>query len=259
MIDSPTAIVADDEVNLAAYLRQLLQNLWPELDVVATAVNGKEAAELIEDVEPDFAFLDIKMPVASGLEVAAGISGKTKVVFVTAYDEFAIEAFESAAIDYLLKPINSSRLAKTIERLKAAKSIVMDRGKLLDLAEQVNASAAVFASADKNTAYLSWIRAGLQGETRIIAVGDVLYFKADHKYTSIFTDSGEYLIRKSIKDLAKELDPQAFWQIHRSTIVNIHNIDVARKDFRGRYTVFLKGVKTGLKVSDPYSHLFRQM
>ncbi len=130
MTDSPTAIVADDEVNLADYLCQLLQNLWPELDVVATAVNGKEAAELIEDLEPDFAFLDIKMPVISGLEVAADITGKTKVVFVTAYDEFAIEAFESAAIDYLLKPVDSVRLMKTLERLKAEKSVLQDRAKL---------------------------------------------------------------------------------------------------------------------------------
>ncbi len=259
MTDSPTAIVADDEVNLADYLCQLLQNLWPELDVVATAVNGKEAAELIEDLEPDFAFLDIKMPVISGLEVAADITGKTKVVFVTAYDEFAIEAFESAAIDYLLKPVDSVRLMKTLERLKAEKSVLQDRAKLSRLAEQVDAGLTVSANGDKNSEYLSWIRAGLQGETRIIAVGDVLCFKADHKYTSIYTDSGEHLIRKSIKDLAKELDPQTFWQIHRCTIVNINNIEVARKDFRGRYTVFLRGLKAGLKVSDPYSHLFRQM
>lgn len=254
MSNSPTAIVADDESNLNVYLCQLLGALWPELSIVGTAANGKEAMDLINKLEPDFAFLDIKMPVATGLEVAVGITGKTRVVFVTAFDEFAVEAFESAAIDYLLKPVESSRLEKTLGRLKSDSVASPDREKLLELV-----STMVSKTEGSTADYLSWIRAGLQGETKIISVDDIAYFKADHKYTSIFAGGGEYLIRKSIKDLAQELDPQKFWQIHRSSIVNVQSIEVARKDFRGRYTVFVKGIKAGLKVSDPYSYLFRQM
>jgi DNA-binding LytR/AlgR family response regulator len=254
MFNTPTAIVADDETNLNVYLCQLLGTLWPELSIVGTAANGKEATDLIHRLEPDFAFLDIKMPVATGLEVAIGITGKTQVVFVTAYDEFAIEAFESAAVDYLLKPVESDRLAKTVARLKSESVDYPDREKLVELVAQF-----VAKTGDSNQQYLSWIRAGLQGETKIISVDDIDYFKADHKYTSIFAGGAEHLIRKSIKDLAQELDPQKFWQIHRSSIVNVQSIEVARKDFRGRYTVFVKGIKSGLKVSDPYSYLFRQM
>ena len=254
MYKAPTAIVADDEANLTVYLCQLLQKLWPDLEVVATAANGKEALECIEKFTPDFAFLDIKMPLVSGLEVAANINGETRVIFVTAYDEYALEAFESAAVDYLVKPVELNRLSKTLDRLKSKQADIPDRKTLSDLVEKI-----VLDQSGKNTEYLSWIRAGLQGETKIISVNDIFYFKADHKYTSIFTVNGEFLIRKSIKDLARELDPKNFWQVHRSTIINVRNIDVAKKDFRGRYTVYLKGFKSGLKVSDPYSYLFRQM
>lgn len=246
-----TAIIADDEVNLRDYLGKRLAAVWPELEVVAVAANGREALDQIERFKPDVAFLDIKMPGMSGLDVASRIEDGTRVVFVTAYDEFAIDAFDNAAVDYLLKPVEDERLARTVSRLKAGKETPLD----------MDALRALLARAEHSTAesHLHWIRVGQQGETRIIPVDEVVYFKADQKYTSVRTIEAEHLIRKSIKELEGKLDPERFWRVHRSTIVNLAFVDVAKRDFRGRFTLSLRGVRESLKVSDTYAHRFRQM
>lgn len=250
MNSAMTAVVADDETNLREYLCTQLRAVWPQLEIVGRAGNGREALAQIESLAPDVAFLDIKMPGMSGLEVAGAITGATRIVFVTAFDEFAVEAFENAAVDYLLKPVDETRLRQTVERLQAAPRVTGDLAALLASLQGIKAG---------DTGFLGWIRVGQRGETRIIPVDEVVYFKADQKYTSVRTLTGEHLIRKSIKDLESCLDPEKFWRVHRSTLVNLRFVDVAKRDFRGRFTLHLKGLAQTLKVSDSYSRLFRQM
>lgn len=245
-----TAIIADDEANLRDYLARRLAVVWPELQIVGSAASGREALACIEDHAPDIAFLDIKMPGMTGIDVASRIDPSTRVVFVTAYDEYALAAFDNAAVDYLLKPVDDDRLKRTVARLKAQGDDRVDMQALSRMLARLKPG---------KDEHLNWIRVGQQGETRIIPVSDVAFFKADHKYTSVQTLDAEHLIRKSIKDLAAELDPDRFWRVHRSTLVNLKFIDVARRDFRGRFTLSLKGLRTTLKVSDTYAHLFRQM
>ncbi|MEX0942700.1 MAG: LytTR family DNA-binding domain-containing protein [Pseudomonadales bacterium] len=250
MDKSLTAVVADDENHLRDYLCKQLGVVWPELEVVGLASNGREALSQIETLAPDVAFLDIKMPVMTGLEVAAAMTASTRVVFVTAFDEFAVAAFERAAVDYLLKPVDEVRLKRTVDRLTAQPAVAGDLDALLASLQGIRGV---------EIAYLGWVRVGNQGETRIIPVDEVVYFKADQKYTSVRTHEAEYLIRKSIKELEGRLDPDKFWRVHRSTLVNVRFIDVAKRDFRGRFTLQLKGLDQRLKVSDTYSHRFRQM
>lgn len=253
-----TALIADDEPHLVKYLHDQLTALWPELDVVASARNGKEAAELIAEYQPDLAFLDIKMPGLSGLEVAQGIEGDTRVVFVTAYDQYAINAFEQEAIDYVLKPINAERLQKTIERVKRAlKSNAVEP--VQD--ERLGALLQRLLTGDvpSNKSFLRWIRAS-QGEvSHQVDVNDVLYFQADDKYTCVFTAATEHLIRTPISELVRDLDPDGFWQIHRSTIVNVAKIASTRRDETGRLFVRMHGGKAELPVSRAYVHLFKAM
>jgi len=258
----PTALIADDEPHLAAYLVGLLKTAWPELAVVHVAKNGVEAAERIAALEPDFAFLDIKMPGLTGLDVAQGIEGATRVVFVTAYDEFAVAAFEQQAVDYVLKPVKAERLASTVERLQRA------------LAESATATATATATADDRLAVvlqqlraapptaparLRYVRAS-QGElTHQIDVADVLFFHADDKYTCVRTASGEYLIRTTIGELAEALDPERFAQVHRSTIVNLDHLAGTRRDESSRLFVRMRGHAAELPVSRAYVHLFKAM
>ena len=252
----PTALIADDEPHLAAYLVGLLKTAWPELAVVHVAKNGVEAAERIAALEPDFAFLDIKMPGLTGLDVAQGIEGATRVVFVTAYDEFAVAAFEQQAVDYVLKPVKAERLANTVERLQHA------------LAESVTATAddrlavvlqQLRAAPPTAPARLRYVHAS-QGElTHQINVADVLFFHADDKYTCVRTASGEYLIRTTIGELAEALDPERFAQVHRSTIVNLDHLAGARRDESSRLFVRMRGHAAELPVSRAYVHLFKAM
>jgi len=253
-VEAPTAVIADDENHLRSYLTDTLQRLWPELLVVGQAANGREALEMIQEHEPDIAFLDIRMPVMSGLEVADKLSGHTRVVFVTAYDQYALEAFDSAALDYLLKPLDETRLQQTVARLQKADESVAAPAIAPGLLAQLNQ----LLNHDVQQ-YLKWIRVGVGGTTRIIAVEDILYFRSDHKYTAVRTIDNEFVIRKTIKELVKETDPDQFWQVHRSTLLNIRHLDRARRDFRGRYTLHLRGVEDTLRVSDSFSHLFKQM
>ena len=254
------ALIADDEPHLAHYLRDQLLKLWPELEVVAIARNGLEAAARIADLQPDIAFLDIQMPGLTGLEVAAGIEGLTRVVFVTAYDEYALSAFDAEALDYVLKPVTAERLARTVERLQRALApqASLDAEPVAD-AHLARALRALQAPATPAAAPLRWIRAS-QGElTHQVAVADVMFFHADDKYTCVRTAQAEYLIRTPISDLAAQLDGEQFWQIHRSTIVNLAHLAGTRRDDASRLFVRIAGWNDELPVSRAYVHLFKPM
>jgi DNA-binding LytR/AlgR family response regulator len=248
------ALIADDEANLAEHLRASLSQLWPDLEVLDLAHNGVEALRAINDEEPDIAFLDIRMPGLTGLELARRIDTRTHIVFVTAFDQYAVEAFDREAVDYVLKPVTDERLAKCVERLQR-KLAGAERPPALDDMLTRLARAIPGASAGR----LRWVRA-LKGEVvQQIAVDDVLYFQASDKYTCVNTREGESLIRMPLAELAAQLDAEVFWQIHRSTLVNMNAVGSTRRDLGGRVFVRLKDGKTELPVSRAYAHLFKQM
>jgi DNA-binding LytR/AlgR family response regulator len=252
-----TALIADDEPHLAAHLGEQLQKLWPELQLLPAARNGVEAAECIAARQPDLAFLDIKMPGLSGLEVAQGIEGRTRVVFVTAFDEFAVRAFEQEALDYVLKPVSAQRLAQTVERVRralAGSALAGDDARLATALQRLLPAAAA-GTAQR----LRYVRAS-QGElTHQIDVAEILYFRADDKYTCVQTASGEHLIRTPIAELAAQLDPEQFWQVHRSTLINLRFVAGTRRDELSRLFVRLHGHPAELPVSRAYVHLFKAM
>jgi len=250
-----TALIADDEPHLAQYLKAQLAQAWPELQIVKVASNGIEAAQAIAALEPDLAFLDIQMPGLTGLEVAQGIEGSTRVVFVTAYDQYAVDAFEARAVDYLLKPLKTERLAACLARLREAPTAA--EGSLAEtLRRLLPAAGAAAASAP---ARLRFVRAA-QGELmHQIPVGDVLFFHADDKYTVVQTSTAEHLIRTPIVELANQLEPDLFWQVHRSTIINLDHLCGTRRDEQSRLFVRVKGYDRELPVSRAYVHLFKAM
>ncbi len=257
-----TCLIADDEPHLVKALQAQLAALWPELDIVATARNGIEAAERIAALQPDLAFLDIQMPGLSGLEVAQGIEGNTRVVFVTAYDEYAVEAFEHAALDYVLKPVKAERLQRTLERIQraaATPATAQEETKLLAALQRL----LPVSAAGGGTERLRWVRASKGERMQQIAVDEVLYFHADDKYTCVRTAQAEHLIRTPIAELAAQLDPAQFCQVHRSTIVNLRHLEGTRRDEASRLFVRIKGVEPGqlqeLPVSRAYVHLFKAM
>ncbi len=253
---NPKAIIADDEAQLRMYLRSKLSDLWPELDICGEAENGLKARELIEKKRPEIAFLDIHMPGLSGLEVARNISSDCRIVFITAYDQYAIEAFETEAIDYLLKPVTEDRLAKTVMRLQ--QQIAEASPSPANLTETLER----FMSAMKNLeapGLLKWLKVRHGEDVRLISVHEVCFFKAEDKYTVVKTLAGDYLVKISIRQLASELDPDHFWRIHRGTIINVNFIDRINRSFAGRLTIKLENLPDVLTVSRSYSHLFKQM
>ena len=248
-----TALIADDERNLALDLKERLERMWPELGVLPLAANGLEALRAIDVESPDVAFLDIRMPGLTGLELAGRVDARTHVVFVTAFDQYAVEAFDRDAVDYVLKPVSDERLAKCIERLKRK---LAAREKPPALEEML---ARLAAATPAGRGRLRWIRA-LKGDlVHQIPVDDVLYFQVADKYTCVITREGESLIRLPLTELAAQLDPGEFQQVHRSTIVNMSRVEAARRDLAGRVFVRLRGVKEELPVSRGYAHLFKQM
>ena len=248
----PTAIVAEDEQILRTQLETKLTKLWPELEIIASVEDGAAALEALEDRVPDFMFLDIQMPEMTGVEVARHVAGRCHVVFVTAYDQYAIQAFETGAVDYLLKPATDERLAVTIERLKAKLATPpMDLNAVLTrITEQIEG---------KKRERLQWIKASVGQNLRLIPVTEVLFFQSDEKYTRVVTAETEALIKTPIRELMEGLDPEVFWQIHRSTLVNAAAIASVTRDFRGQAHVKVKGKDESLIVSRIYSHLFKQM
>jgi DNA-binding LytR/AlgR family response regulator len=250
------AIIADDEEELRTYLKSSLAEVWPEVIICGEARNGKEALELVESMRPQIAFLDIRMPGLSGMEVARRIAGLCRIVFVTAFDQYAVEAFERDAVDYLLKPVSKERLIQTVQRLKAQlKSSIEPPAGLAEVLEQVFSR----LPSRGGPGFLRWIKTQHKDSIRLIPVEDIDYFKAEDKYTLVITKEGESLIRKSIKELTDELDPAQFWQIHRGIIVNVSRIDRVSRSLTGRGVVKLKERPELLTVSRSYLHLFSQM
>jgi DNA-binding LytR/AlgR family response regulator len=248
---NPTAIIAEDEPILRQELRQELSKLWPELEVCAEAVDGAEALHAIQETAPDIAFLDVEMPGMTGVEVAHAVNGRCHVVFVTAYDKYAVAAFEEQAADYILKPYSRERLAASVTRLRERLRSVP--AKLDGILEAL----ARHAPAQAN--YLRWITASKGQKVLFVTVDRVCYFQADNKYTMVMTADSELLIRRPIKELHEALDPQTFWQIHRSTLVNVNEIADVTRDMHGHLRVQLRSRKESLAVSESYNHLFRQM
>jgi DNA-binding LytR/AlgR family response regulator len=251
-----TALIADDETELRRHLVRLLNELWPELVITGESENGPETLSLFNSLSPDIVFLDINMPGLSGLEVAKQISGQCLLVFITAYDQYAVEAFESEALDYILKPVREDRLTVTLERCKKKFTSPLPEPKdlvpLLQLLEKK-------LGREKTSPFLQWIRAQHGDSIRLIPVEDVLLFKAEDKYTLVITAKNESLIRKTIKELEDELDPDKFWKIHRGTIVNASSILKISRSMTGRYVIRLDGYEEPLLVSRSFSHLFKQM
>ena len=250
----PTALIAEDEPLMRERHKEKLAEVWPELDVVAEASDGDEALALVDIHEPDIAFLDIRMPGRTGLDVAAAIGGDCHVVFVTAYDQHAVAAFDQGAVDYVLKPVSAARLFTAVTRVKQRLGTPPAR---LEAALGGLQPAGALPAATRQ--YLRWINASVGQNLKLITVDEVSYFQADNKYTRVVTGEGEALIRKPLKELVEELDPNQFWQIHRSTLVNATSIAGVARDFRGRMLVKLKARPETLLVSDSYTHLFRQM
>jgi DNA-binding LytR/AlgR family response regulator len=247
----PAAVIADDEAPLCAFLRRHLSECWPELEVLAEAHHGEEALKQIETLNPDVAFLDIQMPVMNGLEVARRVAGRCHVVFVTAYDEYAIEAFDGAAVDYILKPVSRDRLERTVTRLRSRlASPPLDLSVLISTLTQKLKPAA---------SYLQWLQVSRKDEIVMLPVDDVDYFLASDKYTVVVTADKEWIIRTPLKDLEAELDPERFWRIHRNAIVRVASIASVKRDLRGGHALVLRRHAKNLAVGRNYAHRFRQM
>jgi DNA-binding LytR/AlgR family response regulator len=251
------AILADDERLMREQLRLRLAEAWPQLQIVGEAKNGDEAVQLVADERPDLAFLDIQMPGRTGIEAARDIGAACHVVFVTAFSEFAVEAFEEGAVDYVLKPAEPERLARTVARLQerlAAPPRDLD-ALLRQLGERLQGG----DGGAQPQRHLQWIQASMGQQLRLIPVGDVLFFTSDEKYTRVQTEGFEALIRKPIKELVDELDPAQFWQIHRATIINVRKVAGVIRDFRGRQLVQFHNFQEKQEISRNYTHLFKQM
>ncbi|MCX7176787.1 MAG: LytTR family DNA-binding domain-containing protein [Proteobacteria bacterium] len=247
-MNAPRAIIAEDEPLLRDEIADALETLWPELQITARVADGVAALRELDRQIPEILFLDIQMPGMTGLEIARQVNGRCHIVFVTAYDQHAVEAFERGAVDFVLKPVTLARLATTVARLK----------------ERIRRPAtSIDAVLNQLTVppngYLKWINASQGSMVKIITVDDVQYFQADNKYTLVVTSEGESLIRKPIRELAVELDPSSFWQVHRSTIVNVNAIAGVVRDMRGHAQVRLKKCTALLPVSDAFTYRFRQM
>ena len=249
---NPTAVIADDEPLLRAQLRSRLAKLWPELAIVHEMENGRDVQLVCEDYEPALFFLDIHMPGVNGLEAARAIGKRAHIVFVTAYDQYAVEAFERGAIDYVLKPFNEARLAMTVERLRerlAGPPPVIDQ-----LVEEL-----ATRLAPRTADHLRWVKASVGQNVRLIPVEEVLFFQSDEKYTRVVLCDSEALIRKPIKELLDELDPLKFWQVHRATIVNVDCIASVKRGLKDQAEIALKNHRETLIVSRAFTHLFKQM
>ena len=250
-----SALIVDDEAPMRDQLRARLAEVWPELSIVGEAANGIDAVSMASALQPDIVFLDIRMPGQSGIEAARHLYDRCHIVFVTAYDQYAIDAFEHGAMDYLLKPVVAERLRMTCERLrkrlqKAPANIGDQLQKLTQLLQNGDAN---------KPAYLRWIQAQVGTSLRMISTREVLFFQSDEKYTLVQTAQAELLIRKTLKELADELDPDEFWRIHRSTLVRVDAIAEVSRDDRGRQMLKVRNHPTLLEVSRNHAHLFQQM
>lgn len=253
-MNHPTALIADDEEGMRQQLRSRLQEVWPGLHIVAEAANGIEAVALAGQHQPDIVFLDIRMPGLSGIEAARMLFNRCHLVFVTAYDQYAIEAFEQGALDYLMKPVGGERLKTTCVRLQ---SLIGTQPSNIE--RQLSQLLSHHNKPAPQQDYLRWIQAVVGANLRMISTREVLFFQADEKYTRVQTEQAEVLIRKTLKELADELDPNEFWRIHRSTLVRVEAIQEVTRDLRGRQMVRIRNHPELLEVSRGHTHLFQQM
>jgi DNA-binding LytR/AlgR family response regulator len=242
-----SAIIADDEPRLAADLADRLRLMWPRLDILAVVGNGIDAASAIAEHQPNYAFLDIRMPGLDGVQVAS-LAGQTRIVFVTAHDEYALSAFEAAAVDYLLKPVSDARLRQCVARLQQMRASLLDASALSALLARPPASPR-----------LDWLTVRLADTTRLVAVAEVLYFRASDKYTEAVTASERHLVRTPLKELLEQLDPQRFAQVHRSILVNLASIERIERDVLGRSQIHLRNHADVLPLSRSFTDRFRQM
>ena len=256
---NPTALIADDEPLLREALRGMLARAWPELEVVAEARNGREAVELFETHRPNVCFLDVHMPGLSGVEAARSIGRGAALVFVTAYDQYAVQAFEQGALDYLVKPVEPERLADTVTRLKER----LQRPSAPVEPQAEEAAQALLerlaAQLGRGSTYLQWIRASVGQMLKLIPVDEVSYLRSDEKYTLVVWREGEALIRTPLKELIDQLDPAQFVQVHRSVLVNLHAIAHVTRGANETADIHIKGRDEVLPVSRSYLHLFKQM
>ena len=280
-----TALIADDEPLLREHLRAQLARLWPELEIVADARNGREAVELFDAHQPDIAFLDVHMPGLNGIDAARALARRAQIVFITAYEQYAVQAFEQGAIDYLVKPVDTERLADTVQRLQQRleqrRARPLSAGPHAGAARTAGMAAKTDGGIDAGTDamldavlermaselrqrlparnWLQWIKASTGSRVRLVPVEQVAYLRADGKYTLVVWDNGQALIRKSIRELADELDPERFVQIHRSAIVNLHYVREVVRGINETADVHVRGHAEVLPVSRSYLHHFRQM
>ena len=257
-LPAPTAVVADDERLMRDQIISSLKQAWPELVIVGEASNGREAVAMVQSLEPDIVFLDISMPGMDGIQAAQALAGQAHVVFVTAHDQYAISAFQHGAVDYLLKPASADpeRVALTCERLRARLKQAPDpmNELLAQLSQRLGTSGRL-----KPREYMRWVQASVGANIRMIPTSDILFFRAEDKYTRVQTRGFEALIRKPIKELIDELDPDEFWQIHRATVVRVDAVEQVSRNFRGQQIVHVKGSAEKLEVSRTFNHLFKQM
>lgn len=245
-----TAIVAEDEAVLREALCEQLLQLWPSLHIVAQADNGLDALRLTAQHQPDVLFLDIQMPGLGGLDVARRLEGRALLVFVTAYDAHAVEAFERGAVDYVLKPWTAARLAESLRRIQ--ERVGQPR-------RDIGGMLAELAAAIRPSTHLRWVNASAGQEVRIVAVDEICYFRAESKYTVVVTANEELLMRRALKEVAAGLDPSQFWQVHRSTVVNARAIAGVARSLAGQLRIRLRGRPELLAVSAAHEHLFRSM
>jgi DNA-binding LytR/AlgR family response regulator len=261
-VNPVTALIADDEAPMRDLLRARLATVWPDLQIVAEAANGVEAVELGEKLRPDIAFLDIRMPGLSGIEAARRLYARSHIVFATAYDQYALDAFAQGALDYLLKPVSAERLATTCARLQARmRTRAKAEAAPQDIGKELAKLTALLENKGKpeKPAYLRWIQAQVGSSLRMVSTREILFFQSDEKYTRVQTVGAEFLIRKTLKELLDELDPDEFWRIHRSTLVRVDAIAEVKRDLRGRQMLKVRGWPGELEVSRNHSYLFQQM
>ncbi len=244
----PSLLIAEDEALLAAEIGEELRRLWPQAEIVATVHDGHAALQALETLKPQVCFLDVQMPGLSGLELARLAAGRAHIVFITAYDQYALEAFDEGAVGYLLKPLDPVKLARTLQRLK--ERLAQPPADLSRLVERLQPPA---------VEPLRWITVQRGRELQLITVDDVCYFRADNKYVAVVTADAEALISLPLKELVARLDGEHFWQVHRSSIVNAHAIKAVGRSLSGKLTISLKSRPETLEVSPAYAHRFRQL
>ena len=254
-VPADTAVIADDERLMREQIVGRLKEAWPELLIVGQACNGREAIAMVQSLDPDIVFLDISMPEMDGIQTARAVAGQVHVVFVTAHDQYAITAFEQGAVDYVLKPAEPERLALTCQRLR--ERLKREPDPMHDLLAQL--SQRLGAGGLKPREYMRWVQASVGANIRMIPTSDILFFRAEDKYTRVQTQRFEALIRKPIKELIDELDPDEFWQIHRATVVRVDAVEQVSRNLRGNQIVHVKGSDEKLEVSRSFNHLFKQM